>query len=116
MTNEMDTESTKQERQATALGYAGMMALAAWQAARTEGAEQTPELLAEIEKRLEAGTATLAINIQRIGGTLRLTAAVLEAVGFQDVFDHPILDLTGPLILSREQLANVAAVRPGDMN
>ncbi len=117
MTNESRTEpDTKQERQAPALAYAGILALAAWQAARTEGAEKTPELVAEIEKRIEAGTATLAINIQRIGGTVRLTAAVLEAKGLQDAFDHPILDLTGPLILSLEQLAHVAVVKPGAMN
>ena len=57
--NETRTETdTKQDRQATALAYAGILALAAWQAARTEGAEKTPELVAEIEKRLEAGPKT----------------------------------------------------------
>lgn len=117
MTNETQIETdTKQERQSTALAYAGILALAAWQAARTDGAEKTPEMVAEIERRLEAGTATLAINVQRIGDTVRLTAAVLEATGFQDAFDHPILDLTGPLILSRDQLARVAVVKPGAMN
>ncbi|HEX7454969.1 MAG TPA: hypothetical protein VF296_02910 [Gallionella sp.] len=106
----------KEERNATAIGYASLMLAATWQAARTEGEEKSPEVLAEIEKRIEAGTAMLAISIQRIGGTVRLTAAVLEANGFQDTFDHLSLDITGPLIVSREQMARLIAIKPGDLN
>lgn len=121
----------KEERNATAIGYASLMLVAAWQAARTGGEEtnaaadgnvvplrksKDSEVLVEIEKRIEAGTAMLAISIQRIGGTVRLTAAVLEANGFQDTFDHLSLDITGPLIVSREQMARLIAVKPGDLN
>lgn len=110
------TNEQKQERQATALGFASMALIAAWKAARTEGETQAPAVLEEIEKRLEAGTAMLAVNLQRIGGTLRLTAAVLDSPTFQAAFEHSILDITGPLIVSREQLAHVAPVKPGDIN
>jgi len=105
----------KETKFKNALGYASLMLLAAWQAARIEGSEKTPEILAEIEKRINSGQANLSINIQQIGGIVHLTAAVLEPT-FSAAFDNPILVTSGPLVLSREQLELVAAVSPGEMH
>lgn len=105
------------ETQRVALGYASMMLVAAWQAARATGAEKVgPERVAEIERQIEAGEITLAVHIQRSGQNVRLLVGV-AAPGWQDPFGGGgALDLTGPLVLSREELARLYVVQAESLN
>lgn len=99
----------------TALGYASLTAFAAWQAARIKGDASNPAMVAEIEAKIECGEATLAVFVQRCGANVRLTASVCPP-GYQDPFNGALLDVSGPLVVTPEQLARLFAVQPKDLN
>lgn len=116
MSTKDNNDALATQRSAICLGYAGIFSRATWLAARKDGEAQAPELFAEITKQIEAGQQGLAIFVQRIGDEIRVTAAVTPPE-FQDCFGGPgVLDLTGPMIKSPEQLNDMVQVSQGKLN
>ena len=76
------------------------------QALRASGAATDPERLAEIEKQIDAGDASLAVYIQGDGARIFLSATPMKA-DLQDPFKGDALRISGPVILSRDQLARL---------
>lgn len=110
--HDQENEMTKEQSYKAALGYAAMMLAIGWRASRFEGQEKNTTLLQEIERKITSGEVTLTVNVQRAGDTVRVQAAVLPA-GFHDSFSGgACLDLTGPLVLSLEQLERLVNVTP----
>lgn len=104
------------EKQRNALGYASLMLITSWEAARGDGEAKAPEKFAMMEKAIAAGEAGLCVTLQRIGGSIRVTAAVMPPE-FQDPFEGGgIVDLVGPLVLSREQLEGLLVIKPSTLN
>ena len=94
------------ENEKICLAYASLLWLAVRQALRASGAVKDPGRLAEIEAQLEAGTANLGIYVQ--GDPTRVfLSSVPMAAALQDPFKGNALRISGPMVLSREQLARL---------
>ena len=75
-----------------------------------------PDEMAEFERQVEAGEIALSVHVQRRGDDVRVLVAA-SAPEWQDPFaGGALLDLTGPLVVSAEQLARLVPKPPSQMN
>jgi len=104
------------EARKVALGYASLLALAAWRAIAVDGEKADPARLAEVEAALATGGADFGIYIQRTGDALYISATALPP-GPQDPLRNEMrLVIQGPMVLSRAELAALSATEPGTFN
>ena len=101
------TPSPNDENEKIVLAYASLLWLAVRQTLRASGAAKDPKRLAEIEAQIEAGTANLGIWVQGDPARVFLSGAPLEAALHDPFKGTNALRVSGPLILSREQLAQL---------
>lgn len=104
------------EARKMALGFASLLAIAAWRAIAIDGEKADPARLAAVEAALGAGDADFGIYIQKSGDNLYISAIALPP-GPQDPFStDQKLVIQGPMVLSRDQLAALSVIPPEAFN
>jgi len=104
------------EARKVTLGFASLMAIAAWRVIAMDGEKVAPGDLAKTEAALASGAASLGIYVQKTGDALYISATALPS-GPQDPFQGGNrMVIEGPVVFSTEQLAALVAIDPGKMN
>lgn len=102
------------EARKLALAYGSLTAIVAWRAIEIDGESRAPGALARMQAALDSGEASFGVYIQRNGDELYISASPIPP-GPQDPFaPGNRLSITGPMVISREQLAALVAANPLD--